>query len=69
MRRARKQKKGVADNKAGTRYLAMATSEVLTQSEKGALDQVLRPHLRLEPATEKEKRSEWGMLSASGSYL
>ena len=31
----------------------MATSEVLTASEHGALDQVLRPHLRLEPVPEQ----------------
>ena len=30
----------------------MSMSEVLSQSERGALDNVLRPHLRLEPVPE-----------------
>ena len=39
----------------------MATSEVLTQSERGALDNVLRPHLRLEPVQENQESSDYGI--------
>ena len=41
-------------------------SEVLSNSERGALDSVLRPHLRLEPAPEADTQENKGEI-AKGS--
>ena len=36
----------------------MATSEILSHAERGALDNVLRPHLRLEPVPEANTQDD-----------
>lgn len=55
----------VTKKKGGAGHRVMATSEVLTQSERGALDNVLRPHLRLEPVQEPQEPSDHGMYTCT----
>lgn len=52
----------------------MATSEVLTHSERGALDNVLRPHLRLEPVKElqdtgRQREIGWLIVLLASVYV